>query len=569
MPPHPEYDVVVVGSGAAGMAAALAAQRHGLRTVLVEKAKHFGGSTARSGGGVWIPNNEVLRGDGVQDTAEAAHAYLHSIVGDVVPAERIDTYLARGPEALSFLFANSPLRMQWVPDYSDYYPEAPGGRVGGRSVEPKPFDLKRLGPDQDRLEPDYSKAPLNVAVTQADFRWATLMMRTPRGAARVLRIGLRWIWGMLTRKRLAVRGQAFAAMLWLGLRDAGVPVLLDTALDELHVEDGAVRGVVVTNDGRQDVIRAKHGVVLACGGFEHNAEMRRQYQREPIGTDWTVGAKANTGDGIRAAERHGGALELMDDAWWGPSIPLTGGPWFCLAERTLPGCIMVNDRGERFMNEALPYVEAVHRMYGGEYGRGDGPAENLPCWLIMDQRYRNRYVFAGVQPRKALPGRWFKAEIVVKASTVESLAEKIGVDPAALRATVDRFNGFVRAGKDAEFGRGDSGYDRYYGDPTIKPNPCLSPIDQGPFYAVVMVPGDLGTKGGLRTDVHARVQRADGSVIDGLYAAGNVSSPVMGHTYAGPGATIGPAITFGYLAALHIAERARSAPVPAEVPHAH
>jgi 3-oxosteroid 1-dehydrogenase len=569
MPPHEQYDVVVVGSGAAGMAAALAAQRHGLRTVLVEKAAHFGGSTARSGGGVWIPNNEVLRGDGVADTPEAARNYLHSIVGDVVPAERIDTYLDRGPEALSFLIANSPLRMQWVPDYSDYYPEAPGGRVGGRSVEPKPFDLNRLGPDHDRLEPDYSKAPLNVAVTQADFRWATLLMRTPRGVARVLRIGIRWIWGMLTRKRLAVRGQAFAAMLWIGLRDAGVPVLLDTALDELSVEDGTVRGVVVTHAGQQRVIRAKHGVVLACGGFEHNAEMREQYQRAPIGIDWTVGARANTGDGIRAAQQLGAALELMDDAWWGPSIPLTGGPWFCLAERTLPGCIMVNDRGERFMNEALPYVEAVHRMYGGEHGRGDGPAENIPCWLVMDQRYRNRYVFAGVQPRKALPGRWFQAGVVVKAATVEALAEKIGVEPAALRTTVDRFNGFVRTGKDADFGRGDSGYDRYYGDPTIKPNPCLSPIDQGPFYAVVMVPGDLGTKGGIRTDVHARVLRADDSVVDGLYAAGNVSSPVMGHTYAGPGATIGPAITFGYLAALHIITQARSARVPAEVPDAH
>ena len=172
--------------------------------------------------------------------------------------------------------------------------------------------------------------------------------------------------------------------------------------------------------------------MLASGGFEHNAAMRQQYQREPIGSDWTVGAKANTGDGILAAERLGAALELMDDAWWGPSIPLTGGPWFCLAERTLPGCIMVNERGERFMNEALPYVEAVHRMYGGEYGRGEGPAENLPCWLVMDQRYRNRYVFAGVTPRKPLPGRWFKAGVVVKSSTVEGLAEKIGVDPAAL-----------------------------------------------------------------------------------------------------------------------------------------
>ena len=286
--------------------------------------------------------------------------------------------------------------------------------------------------------------------------------------------------------------------------------------------------------------------------------MRKQYQREPIGTQWSVGAAANTGDGIRAGERAGAALDLMADAWWGPSVPLTGGPWFCLAERTLPGGIMVNTRGERFMNEALPYVEAVHRMYGGEYGQGDGPGENIPCWMVIDQRYRNRYVFAGVPPRRPFPGRWYKAGVVVRADTVEDLATKIGVDPAALRATVDRFNGLVRGGHDDDFRRGDSGYDRYYGDPTIKPNPCLQLIDAAPFYAITMVPGDLGTKGGLRTDTAGRVLRADGTVIDGLYAAGNVSGPVMGHTYAGPGATIGPAITFGYLAALDIADRART-----------
>ncbi|MDT4923716.1 MAG: 3-oxosteroid 1-dehydrogenase [Pseudonocardiales bacterium] len=554
--PDEEYDVVVVGSGAAGMAAALTAQRNGLRAVVVEKASNFGGSTARSGGGVWIPNNEVLRRDGVDDTPEAARTYLHSIVGDVVPAERIDTYLERGPEALSFLLANSPLRMQWVPEYSDYYPEAPGGRVGGRSVEPKPFDLKKLGAQRTHLEPDYGKAPLNVTVTQADFRWATLMMRTPRGVLRVLRIGLRWTWAMLTRKDLAVRGQAFSAALRVGLMQAGVPVLLDTALEDLHVEDDVVAGVIVTSNGQQRLLRATHGVVLGCGGFERNAALRQQYQRAPIGADWTVGAAANTGDGILAGERLGAALDLMDDAWWGPSIPLTGGPWFCLAERTLPGGIMVNERGERFMNEAMPYVEAVHKMYGGEYGRGAGPGENIPCWMIIDQRYRNRYVFAGVPPRRPFPGRWYKAGVVVRAGTVAELAGKIGLPADALSSTVERFNGFVRDGKDADFGRGDSGYDRYYGDPTVKPNPCLSPIDQGPYYAITMMPGDLGTKGGLRTDVHGRVLRKDGSVIDGLYAAGNVSGTVMGHTYAGPGATIGPALTFGYLAALHIARNA-------------
>jgi 3-oxosteroid 1-dehydrogenase len=219
---------------------------------------------------------------------------------------------------------------------------------------------------------------------------------------------------------------------------------------------------------------------------------------------------------------------------------------------------MVNARGERFMNEALPYVEAVHRMYGGEYGRGDGPGENIPTWMVIDQGYRNRYPFAGLPPRKPFPGRWYKAGALVKGDTIEELAAKMGVPAQTLAATVERFNGFARAGDDGDFGRGVSGYDLYYGDPRMK-NPSLAPLATAPFYAIVMVPGDLGTKGGLRTDAAARVLRADGSVIDGLYAAGNASAPVMGHTYAGPGATIGPAVTFGYLAALDIADRARSA----------
>ncbi|HJQ43748.1 MAG TPA: 3-oxosteroid 1-dehydrogenase [Jatrophihabitantaceae bacterium] len=555
--PEDEYDVVVVGSGAAGMAAAIAAAHSGLQAVIVEKAPHFGGSTARSGGGVWIPNNVALRADGVEDTPEAARTYLHSIIGDVVPPERIDTYLERGPEALAFLFANSPLRMQWVPNYSDYYPEAPGGRVGGRSIEPKPFDGRKLGPLLAQLEPDYGKAPLNVSVTQADYRWLNLLLRHWKGPLRTLRVGMRWIWAMVTRKKLLVRGQAFAAALRLGVEQAGVPVLLDTALVDLHTEDGTVVGAVVTHDGAERLIRARHGVILGSGGFEHNAEMRQKYQREPIGTEWTVGAKANTGDGILAGSKLGAALDLMDDAWWGPSIPLSGGPWFCLAERTLPGGIMVNARGVRFMNEALPYVEAVHRMYGGEYGRGDGPAENIPAWMVIDQGYRNRYPFAGLPPRKPFPGRWYKAGSLVQADTIAELAEKMGVPQDMLVATVERFNAFARDGKDGDFGRGESGYDKYYGDPRMK-NPSLAPLEKAPYYAVVMVPGDLGTKGGLRTDVAGRVLREDGSVIPGLYAAGNASAPVMGHTYAGPGATIGPALTFGYLAALDIAARAQS-----------
>ncbi|WP_418345353.1 3-oxosteroid 1-dehydrogenase [Rhodococcus pyridinivorans] len=552
-----EYDIVVVGSGAGGMTAAITAARKGADVVLIEKASRYGGSSARSGGGVWIPNNEALKSAGVDDTPEEARKYLHSIIGDGVPAEKIDTYIDRGPEMLSFVLKNSALELQWVPGYSDYDPEAPGGRPSGRSVEPTPFDGRRLGEDLALLEPDYARAPKNFVITQADYKWLNLLMRNPRGPVRAMRVGARFVWANITKKHLLVRGQALMAGLRIGLRDAGVPLLLETALTDLVVEDGVVRGVEVVANGEKCVIRARKGVILASGGFEHNAEMRAQYQRQPIGTEWTVGAKANTGDGIRAGQKLGAAVDFMDDAWWGPSFTLTGGPWFALSERSLPGCLMVNAAGKRFVNESAPYVEATHAMYGGKHGRGEGPGENIPSWLILDQRYRDRYTFAGITPRTPFPRRWLEAGVLVKAGSVAELAEKIGVPADALTETVQRFNGFARAGKDEDFGRGESHYDHYYGDPRNKPNPSLGVVDKAPFYAFKVVPGDLGTKGGLVTDVHGRVVREDGSVIDGLYATGNASSPVMGHTYAGPGATIGPAMTFGYLAALDILDRTR------------
>jgi 3-oxosteroid 1-dehydrogenase len=554
-----EFDVVVVGSGAAGMTAALAAADRGLSAVVLEKAAKFGGSTARSGGGVWIPDNEALRAAGVKDSLQDARKYLDHIIGDDVDPDRIEAYLQRGPEVLSFLHRVTPLRMQWVPGYSDYYPEAPGGRAHGRSVEPKPFDGRKLGAELANLEPDYGKSPLNVVVTQSDYRWLNLIARHPRGPARALRVGARWLKAKALRQRLLGRGQALAAALRVGLQDAEIPVWLDTPLLELQTADGRVTGVLVQHNGKPTMVTARHGVVLAAGGFERNEEMRRQYQREPIGVDWTVGAKANTGDAVRAGLQLGAAVEFMDDAWWGPSIPLPSGAWFCLAERSLPGSIMVNARGQRFVNESAPYVEATHAMYGGEHGRGDGPGENIPAWIVFDQRYRNRYLFAGVGPRQQLPGRWYKFGTVQRAGTLSELATKIDVPADALQSTVDRFNGFAQAGRDEDFHRGESRYDHYYGDPRNRPNPSLGPLERAPFYAVRLVPGDLGTKGGLRTDHRGRVLREDGTAIAGLYAAGNSSAPVMGHTYAGPGATIGPAMVFGYLAAEDLAAQGGTA----------
>jgi 3-oxosteroid 1-dehydrogenase len=553
-----EYDVVVVGSGGAGMVAALTAAHRGLSTIVIEKAPHFGGSTARSGGGVWIPNNEVLKRDGVKDTAEAARTYLHGIIGSVVEPERIDTYLERGPEMLSFVLKHTPLKMCWVPRYSDYYPESPGGRAEGRSIEPKPFNARKLGADEPGLEPAYGKVPLNVVVMQQDYVRLNQLKRHPRGVLRSLKVGARTMWAKATGKNLVGMGRALIGPLRIGLQRAGVPVVLNTALTDLYVEDGVVRGVYVrgagdAESGEPQLIRARRGVILASGGFEHNEQMRVKYQRAPITTEWTVGAVANTGDGILAGEKLGAALDVMEDAWWGPTVPLVGAPWFALSERNSPGSIIVNMSGKRFMNESMPYVEACHHMYGGEYGQGPGPGENIPAWLVFDQRYRDRYIFAGLQPGQRIPRKWLETGLIIAADTLAELAQKAGLPASEFAATVERFNGFARSGIDLDYQRGESAYDRYYGDPTNKPNPNLGEISHAPYYAAKMVPGDLGTKGGIRTDVHGRALRDDGSIIEGLYAAGNVSAPVMGHTYPGPGGTIGPAMTFGYLAALHIA----------------
>jgi len=541
------YDVIVVGAGGAGMTAALSAAKHGQKTLLIEKSSYFGGNTARSGGGVWIPGNYALAAAKQVDPGDrdAAKTYLDSIVGDDVPKIRRDTYLDRGPEVMDFLKANTPVRFQWVPQYADYLPEQPGGRPAGRSVEPVPLDCRFLGDELERLHPPYTKAPANLIVTQADFRKISLGTRTVKGPLTMVKVALKRLWAMLTGKKMYAMGNAIAIGLRQGLADAGVPVVYDTALAELLLEDGRVAGVVVEHDGQRREIRAAHGVILGSGGFEFNQELRDKYLPGPNSSEWSTGAPSNTGAGLLAGTAVGAATDLLDDAWWGPTIQLPGGrAWFLLAERNLPGAIIVNAAGNRYMNEALPYVEATHAMYDGE---ATG-VSHVPSHMIFDQTYRNRYLFAGIAGRQPFPGRWYKEGIIVRADTLDELAEKVGLPAGALASTVERFNGFARTGVDEDFHRGESAYDKYYSDPTVKPNCSLAPIEKGPFYAVKILPGDLGTKGGLVTDERARVLRPDGSVIPGLYAAGNVSSAVMGHTYPGPGGTIGPAIVFGYLA---------------------
>jgi 3-oxosteroid 1-dehydrogenase len=542
------YDVVVIGAGAAGMTAALTAAKRGLSVVVIEKAAYFGGSLARSGAGVWIPNNEVILAAGVPDTPALAAEYLAAVVGSDVPAARQAAFLANGPAMLSFVMANSPLKFQWMQGYSDYYPSLPGGMPNGRSVEPSMMDGHILGAELANLNPPYLAVPAGLVVFSADYKWLQIAAVNAKGLAVSAECLARGTEAALLGQAPLTMGQAAAAGLRAGLLDASVPVWLSTPLVSLNMSGSAVTGVVISRSGTQSLVNATKGVIVAAGGFEHNAAMRAQYQQQPTGTSWTVGTASNTGDGILAGIQAGGALALMDDAWWGPVIPLPGEPYFCLAERTEPGGLIVNAAGERFTNEAAPYSDVVHTMY-----RLNPTAPDIPAWLIVDQNYRDRYLFQEVAPLLPLPQSWYDAGAVFQSPTIAGLAAAIGVPAANLQATITRFNGFAASGTDADFQRGVSFYDHYYTDPAVTPNSCLAPLRLPPYYAFKIEPGDLGTKGGLVTDARARVLNASGTVIPGLYAAGNSSAAVMGHSYAGAGSTIGPAMTFGYVAANDIA----------------
>lgn len=537
-----DVDFVVVGAGT-GMLAALTAAQAGLSVLVVEKSEYVGGSTALSGGGFWIPGNSLLHDAGLVDSRERAMTYLQTVTRGEAPQERLDAFLDHGPAAVDVLRAMTPLSFARMVDYADYFPELPGGSATGRAMEPKPFDARQLGEDRDKVRPPAMAAPIPMPVTGKTYKWLNLIMRTPRGivtAAKLLGLG---VGGLALRREYVAGGTALAAGLYAGLRAAKVPVWLNSPVREVTMADGRATGLVVARDGEDVAVKARRGVLLSAGGFEHDAAMRHEYQSEQVDGDWSLGNPANTGDAINLADQVGADLAFMNEAWWFPIIPVSGPmPGVLLAERSLPGQIIVNQQGQRFMNEAVNYMSAGQIMI----------QQQLPLWLVFDQRYRNRYLLAGsVFPRQPLPKAWYDQGVAVRAASIGELAQRMSMPE--LTGTVERFNLLAAAGRDDDFHRGDSAYDRYYGDPTIAPNPCLGPIDRGPFYAVKVVPGDLGTCGGLRADGSARVLRPDGSVIEGLYASGNSAGNAFGRCYPGPGATIGQGLVFGHIAAKHAA----------------
>ncbi|MEV6836981.1 FAD-dependent oxidoreductase [Streptomyces sp. NPDC051133] len=543
------YDVVVVGSGAAGMAAALTARLRGLSALVVEKTDVYGGTTALSGGAIWVPDNFHLDAAGLGDTPEKARAYLAATVGDRVPAARRDAYIEHGPRMVREFHDRTDVRFVHTPGYSDYFPEELGGCPQGRSIEPRIFDLKKLRPEQRATMRRAGLPTYGLTITSYDFRYLNMVARTWAGKRTSARVGARAVRALLSGRRLLSLGEALIARMRHSLDALGGELWLSAPLTELVQDGGRCVGVRVTRDGRQLAVRATGGVVLAAGGFSHNQRLREKYLPSPTSAEWSSAPEGQTGDALELGLAAGAAVDLMDKVWGAPSVVPPGGkPFFLVAERGIPGMVIVNSAGERYANEAAPY----HRFVDAMYAQDRPEATTVPSWLILDATSRARYLFTGLFPGQAFPKPWLESGFVRKAGSVEELAVRIGAQPKRLRATVDRFNGFARAGRDEDFHRGDSVYDRYYGDPTL-PNPNLAPLEKGPYYALPLHPGDIGTKGGLVTDATGRVLREDGTAIEGLYASGNVSASVMGETYPGPGATIGPAMTFSWLAVGHIA----------------
>lgn len=546
------FDVVVVGSGAGGLTAALTAKLRGLSAIVIEKTELFGGSTSKSGGTVWVPNNFYLQDAGVGDSYEQAIAYLDATIGDRVPKSLKEAYLVRGPEMIQYLHDNTThVRWEYTPGYSDYYPELPGGKPCGRAMEAQLFDLSTLGKDEKNMRK--SGLPTKgMVLKSSEFHKVNMITRTWMGKKTALKVGMRLIRTKLSSFRPTSLGEALVARLYASLKEAGGEVWLSTPFHDLVLENHRVTGIAAEQQGTKIKIEARLGVIFASGGFSHNRKLRDKYLPEPSNPDWSLSSEGQTGDVIEASCRLGAKLDLMNKVWGTPTSIPPGSPAFMpVAERATPGLIIVNSQGERYLNESVPYHEFVDKMYENNK---EGAA-TVPSWMIFDQTVKKRYLIFGIMPGQSFPKTWFDTGYAKVADTPEELAAQIGVPPKKLAATLERFNTFALDGKDKDFHRGESAYDRYYGDPTLK-NPNLAPLAKAPFYAIPIYPGDIGTKGGLVTDHVARVLQENGQPIQGLYATGNCSASMMGNTYPGPGATIGPAMTFGYIAASEIAKAA-------------
>jgi 3-oxosteroid 1-dehydrogenase len=543
-----ETDYLVVGTGAAGLSAAITASRNGLDVIVTESMPTWGGTTAISGGGLWMPANPLMHRDGIQDSIPEALAYMERTVGDLGPwtsTERKKAFLVGIPNYMNMM-TEEGLRWARATEYPDYYPDIPGGKIG-RAVEVYPFNTRKLGSYRKLMTP----GGLPVPAMTNDIWLLSRAWSTPDGFIRGARFVFRFLGKLLTGQQSVGMGGALASSLMHVVRKRNIPVWLNSPLVELIREGDRVVGAVIEKEGTRVRIRAEKGVMLAAGGFARNKEWRQKYH----GVDGMSSAPAGQlGQGISIGEKAGGYLAMMDDAWWGATTADTTGSGqhgFILNERSDPWSIVVDQDGKRYLNESESYVDFGHDMIRHQQKTGKA----YPSWMVLDKRHTQHFLNSAF----LVPGakkKLIKSGDVVIAKSVGELAKKMAVKPEVLQDTVERFNEFAREGVDRDFGRGRTTYDNYYGNPLVHPNPNLGTIEKGPFTAVKVYLGDLNTKGGLVTDEFARVVKKNGDVIEGLYAAGNNTASVMGHTYPGAGSTIAPASVFGYIGALHAARPA-------------
>jgi len=558
-------DLLVVGCGAAGMSAAITAGLHGLEVIVVEKGETFGGTTAVSGGGFWIPCNPLAVSAGIPDSIEDAMLYLRGLAGTAFDAERALSYLNNGPRMVDFFQRSTAMKFALQADAPDYHLSVPGSRLGGRTLYTTPFDGRELGSNFRRLErPLRELTVLGVAVPRSDLRKFYDATRSVTAAAFVAKRLFLQACDQLRYGRSVrlVNGNALAARLAKSVFDLRIPVLLSTAARSLVRQDGRIKGATITKDGRHMQVVARKGVVLATGGFSRDLERRKDlYAHAPAEQEhWSLCNPGNTGDGLRLGEEVGAEVscDYQNAAYWAPIsiVPRQEGPAGLFphtsgVDRSKPGYIAVTPSGRRFVNECVTYHDFVQAMIREARDAGRNSAH---CYLICDHRALRRYGMGAVRPFPFPIGPHLRSGYLKRANTIQDLARQLAIAPDNLARTLHMYNAGARVGQDTEYGRGQDQYQRYHGDPRHKPNPCVAPIAVAPFYALKLLPGDVGTFAGLRTDGIARVLNTNGEPIAGLYAIGNdMASITQGVASPGAGITLGPALTFGFVAGEHAA----------------
>jgi glycine/D-amino acid oxidase-like deaminating enzyme len=551
---HESYDLIVIGAGAAGLTASAVAAIEGQRVLLIECSPLIGGTTAISGGMVWIPANHKMADAGIADTLADANTYLDATLPPESDRRLREAFLARGDEMVCYLEANTAVRLRCVPTYPDYYPELPGATAGGRVLEPLPFDGRELGKSFALLRSPLPEFTLfgGMMVSRADVPHFRNAGRSVRSFGRVVSLTGKYLLQRLhaARGTTLYLGNALAARLYKSVLDLGVDIRLGVRVEQLRREGGRVTGIDMTLSGRRTTVQARRGVVLATGGISNDLALRRQYVPEQAGhVSATVNAHALTG-GARLALQVGAQMRVAgtSGAFWVPSSCFTrpdgskGVYPHVVTDRAKPGLIAVDGGGRRFVNEAVSYHE---------FGRAQlrAAATAIPAHLICDRRFMWKYGLGRIKPFSLRVSADIKSGYLKRAATIAALADALAIPSGNLVDTVETFNAGARRGVDPAFGRGTNIYQRHLGDADCKPNPCIAPIEAGPFFAVAVYPADLGMSAGLLTDASARVLDPEGAVIPGLYACGNDMDSLMAGAYPGPGITLGPALTFAYIAA--------------------